>query len=65
MATSTKVNGLTTKLKAWEPTVTPTVPTMRVSGSMISSMVTESNLGQMAPGMKETTKMERRRVKVD
>ena len=61
MATSTKASGLMTRPRVWALTHMPTELTTRVNGLMISSMVTVSNLGLMAPVTKEITKMERRK----
>jgi hypothetical protein len=47
MVMSTKVSGLTTKLKEWVVTHTLTEPITRESGMTISNMGTELSLGQM------------------
>ena len=60
-ATSTKASGSMTRPRVWALTHMPTELTTRVNGLMISSMVTVSNLGLMAPVTKEITKMERRK----
>lgn len=65
MVTSTKDNGLMTRLKVQAPIHMLTVHTTKVNGSMTSSTATVSNLGPMVPAMRVITKMVKRKAKVD
>ena len=61
MATSTKANGSTIKLRVKEPTAMPMAHIMRVHGSMISSTGMVLNHGQMVLVMKANTSKARKR----
>ena len=65
METSMRANGSTTKQRAMELTLTRMEPTMRVNGSTTSSMEEVWSRGRMVPVMKDSTGMERRRVRED
>jgi len=59
-----KDSGSTTRPKEWVPTPMLMERTTRVSGSMTSSTVMVSNLGQMVLDTRATTKMVKKRDKV-
>ena len=63
MAISTKDSGSTIRRKVWEHTRMQMERTTRVSGSTTSNMVTVSSHGPMAPDMKASTRMVKKRAR--
>ena len=63
MAISMKDSGSTIRRKVWELTRMQMEHTTRVNGSMTSNMVTESSHGPMAPDMKASTRMVKKKAR--
>ena len=62
MATSTKANGSTTRLRVRAPTSMPMELSTRANGSMTNNTATALNLGLMARSMKAAMKTARKRA---